>query len=341
MRISWNKIIFFSVLGLALALLSSMGSNAAMASADPLTLTADTILTEDHAGSIIVGTDGITLDCAGHSITGPGSGTGVLLQNRTGVTVKNCHVSNFDNGIGVERSPNNTIENNDVSDNHNRGINVNDGSHETQLVDNTANRNIHGIFVSKNSNRNKIVGNTFNENSGSGLMILRSHYNEITDNTASDNGSNGILLFAFPTRGLGLGSNNNIIRRNTANGNVRAGIKLWDSNDNIVEANTANGNGVGDDDVGSFGNGIGFALSFDSSGNLITENWACGNTNEDGQDISTGTGNTWENNHFSDENGTKGSGLDSKKGGGNGRDNAPGLQKPFNEKSNASGNVCK
>lgn len=332
MRISWNKIIFFSVLGLALALLSSMGSNAAMASADPLTLTADTILAEDHAGSIIVGADGITLDCAGHSITGTGSGTGISLEDRTGVTVKNCHVSNFENGIRVIRSPNNTLEKNDVSDNVVNGIVVAFVSHGTRLVENTVNRNRTGIVVRFDSNGNTIVGNTVNENFH-GLLVVGSQNNVITDNTASDNGNNGIFLLR--------GSHENTIRRNTANGNVRAGIKIWDSNDNIVEANTANGNGVSDADVGSLGNGIGIALSFDSSRNEITGNWACGNTNEDGQDNSTGTGNTWENNHFSDENGTKGSGLDSKKGGGNGRDNAPGLQKPFNEKSNASGNVCK
>ena len=54
------------------------------------------------AESELGGADGITLDCAGHSIIGPGSGNGIYLRDRTGVTVRNCHVSNFEIGIKLE-----------------------------------------------------------------------------------------------------------------------------------------------------------------------------------------------------------------------------------------------
>jgi hypothetical protein len=49
------------------------------------TITSNTTLTADHQGSIIIGSNGVTLDCAGHSILGPGF-AGVDIAN-TGLTV--------------------------------------------------------------------------------------------------------------------------------------------------------------------------------------------------------------------------------------------------------------
>ena len=66
-----------------------------------LTITSNTNLNEDHQGNIVIAADGVTLDCQGHEVTGTGSGTGVLLNGRTGVTVKNCHVSGFLDGFGL------------------------------------------------------------------------------------------------------------------------------------------------------------------------------------------------------------------------------------------------
>ena len=63
-----------------------------------LTLAADTTLFSDHHGGIVIDADDITLDCAGFSIIGSGSGDGILLQGRTGVSVENCNVAGFTNG---------------------------------------------------------------------------------------------------------------------------------------------------------------------------------------------------------------------------------------------------
>lgn len=43
--------------------------------------------------------DNIVLDCMGHSITGDGTGFGIELDGRMGVTVVNCVVGNFEDGI--------------------------------------------------------------------------------------------------------------------------------------------------------------------------------------------------------------------------------------------------
>jgi parallel beta-helix repeat protein len=87
---------------------------------------------EDHAGNIVIAADNVTLDCAGHSVTGGGTGTGILLDGRSRVTVKNCQVTAFEDGIRIEatagRSSRNTLAANTVSNNATNGVLVMDSS---------------------------------------------------------------------------------------------------------------------------------------------------------------------------------------------------------------------
>src|SRR5947208_442871 len=69
-------------------------SSAAPADPGPLVIVTNMILTADHQGSIVIGADGTTLDCADHTISGPGD-VGIDLSGRTNVTVKNCTVTGF------------------------------------------------------------------------------------------------------------------------------------------------------------------------------------------------------------------------------------------------------
>ena len=58
-----------------LLLLSTASAFVASASSGTVTITKSTTLTEDHAGNIVIETNNVTLDCAGHTIDG-GGGTG-------------------------------------------------------------------------------------------------------------------------------------------------------------------------------------------------------------------------------------------------------------------------
>ena len=83
-----------------------------------MTIIDDTTLTENHEGNIIIGADDITLDCDGRMVLGSGLGFGIDLNDRTGVTVKNCHVEGFGAGFGIQGSAsNNTLRNNMAKDN--------------------------------------------------------------------------------------------------------------------------------------------------------------------------------------------------------------------------------
>src|SRR6266545_6449682 len=73
---------------------------------ETLVVTSDTTLLEDHQGSVEIQADNVSLDCAGHAISGPGTRTeglwgfiGISVNGWTGVTIRNCQVSGFDHGI--------------------------------------------------------------------------------------------------------------------------------------------------------------------------------------------------------------------------------------------------
>src|SRR4051794_30745393 len=98
-----NRSVLRVLLGAAVVCLMLVVVPVASATTGTLVITSDKTLGEDHVGNIVVGTDGVILDCAGHSVSGGGT-FGVLLSGRTGVSVKNCDVSGFAHGIGLLNS---------------------------------------------------------------------------------------------------------------------------------------------------------------------------------------------------------------------------------------------
>jgi parallel beta-helix repeat protein len=74
-------------------------------------------LTACEGEALVIGTDNITLDCDGFSITGTGAGSGIVLEGRQNVFIKNCNVSGFERGIDLSGSTNNTVLKNTLSEN--------------------------------------------------------------------------------------------------------------------------------------------------------------------------------------------------------------------------------
>jgi parallel beta-helix repeat protein len=251
------------------------------------TITSNTTLTADHQGSIIIGSNGITLDCAGHTITGPGF-AGVDMRNVTGVTVENCHVNGFGAGFFLLSAPGNRLENNLASGNehegfvlasspgndHNTlvgntstgngawGFAVYDGTTDTTLTSNTARGNsFAGFFVGLDSNRTTLSQNVSLGNSFSGFDI-DSDNNTVIGNTATDNSGLGFFVFQANDNVF----NANIARRNQSSGFAVGGSELRNSFRNSFTANVASDNGL---DGFAVGNG---ASSSRLSGNVATSN---------------------------------------------------------------------
>ena len=73
---------------------------------------------------IVIGADNITLNLNGRRVfgtAGPGDRAGVYVFRRTGVTVRNGTVSNFDGGVVIEGGGNNTVTSVQARDNVGRG----------------------------------------------------------------------------------------------------------------------------------------------------------------------------------------------------------------------------
>ena len=118
-------------------------------------------LTTDVYQTIVIDKDNLTLDGAGHTITGSGWGNGVYLCQRSNVTVKNCVFSKFYIGILLFIGSSNTLTNNITNDNS-YGIYLHSGSSNT-LTKNTIYNNQFGIKF-YNCNLNKVYNNNFINN---------------------------------------------------------------------------------------------------------------------------------------------------------------------------------
>ena len=231
-----------------------------------LLVTSDTTLRHDHQGSVEVDADDVTLDCAGHTISGPGTRAedeygfiGILLDGRTGVTIRDCRVSGFDYGILLTArlgsgSDRNRLVNNAAFGNRLDGVRVNESEHNV-LTGNTASSNgQHGFAFEGNSNivtRNKAFANEFdgfavgggrrdivfsanisNGNRQVGFAIVGTGHT-VVRNTAANNGVNGIGI-----AGSSISVRENLAVRNGAHG-------FWITADSIsVRRNRAVRNGV-------------------------------------------------------------------------------------------------
>ena len=168
-------------------------------------------LTSDGSDCITISANDVTLDCQQHTITGNGtSGNGIDLQYLDGVTVENCSITDFYNGIYLYSFfdfYHDTLIGNTITSSHNTGIYV------------------HGTG-------NNITGNTLTDNNCPAIYVDNADNNSITGNTLSSN-SEGIELVA---------SEGNVITGNTAGPDNGDGISLIDSAGNNFTGNTATGN---------------------------------------------------------------------------------------------------
>ncbi len=226
------------------------------------TITTSTTLDSDMFCSgtgITIGADNIVLDCAGHSITGTGPDIsmyrGIYLFGRTGVTVKNCVVTNFGAGITIESGSYNTLTGNTASSNVWPGIELQSSSHNT-LTSNTAINNGQFGFGIFESTYNTLTNNTVDSNKRNDIQLSTSSYNILTGNVVKNSLNGGISL--------GVSSEHNLITGNTINNNAREGIWTDSSFNEITNNNIHNNNGQGIS-IQSYD-------SVSSSGNIVSNN---------------------------------------------------------------------
>ena len=240
------------------------------------TLTTDVY--EDTLYTVIeIEEDNITLDGAGHTVTGSGTGYGIRLSERTGVTVTDVSVEEFYIGIGLHYSDNNTVTSN-VTNSNTYGIYLRDCSSNTvtgntvewsgyigialqecsntTLTGNVATNNPYGIRLWMSSD-NTVTDNTLDLGS-QGIVVSNGNSNTVADNTVS-NLSNGIYI-------QGPSSSDNVVTNNTVNNNHN-GIRLESCSNTTVTGNTTNSHS-------GFGIGVGISSHHTTiTGNMATDNF--------------------------------------------------------------------
>jgi len=112
----------------------------------------DTTLEADLFDNVVIVADDVTLDCAGFSIIGFPPFDGVSLDSRSGVTIKNCTVTGFLNGISATGASSLTVTDTTVENNALSGMDINTASTLSLSGDFTARGNgVFGVLMINNS----------------------------------------------------------------------------------------------------------------------------------------------------------------------------------------------
>jgi parallel beta-helix repeat protein len=221
------------------------------------------------ADGIVVERSNITIDGAGYTLQGSGSGYGFSMAYRVNVTIKHTNIKNFNYGIDLRYSSSNIIFGNNMTAN-NRGISLSLWSNYNNMSGNSMADNGAGIYA-HNSNYNSIFGNNVTASSYYGIGLdYYSSYNSIFGNNVTASSYYGILLSAS--------SVNNIVG-NIIIASSYYGIYSISSSDNSISGNSIANN--------VYGMWLG-----SSSYNLIYHNNF--NNNLEHALISGGNGNVWD-----------------------------------------------
>ncbi len=174
---------------------------------------------------VIIMADNVVFDCNGSSFIGDKVGVGILVQGRSGVTIRNCKVRGWDVGLYALSGKNLVIEKSDFSGNYvddnydienlkpipHGGVILNAIS-TARLQNNTSNGNVAGMQI-LNSSKIRVQQNTTSKNRGWGIYLYGATASVIYTNTVEYNnrscpqwgvdagcGSAGIVLTAHSDR---------------------------------------------------------------------------------------------------------------------------------------------
>jgi parallel beta-helix repeat protein len=218
-------------------------------------VTTDVTLTKslkDCASGLVVGADNVTIDLNGFAIKGlaNGTGTGIDVTDRTGVTVKNGNISDFADGVRLFNTSNSTVERLVIRRTLTgiRLARTDNGTDSNEILDNKVRDSGDGI-VAFGAASSRIAGNTLADLTGTGILCRDTFTSdaEIVGNRSVRNDIGIRLLFCGAS-----------VVGNIASENVTAGIFRTRSNGSTL-ANVANRNG-------------GFGIQHDDSHGLIAGN---------------------------------------------------------------------
>ncbi|GEM_PF-7097665 len=191
----------------------------------------------DHDGPVVIASDGVVLDCGGHTIRGTGDGTGILLSGVDDVTVRDCVVVGFGVGVlisGSDTSGNTVTES--LVEGNSSGFVIAGASSNTLSANRAVGNPGNGVRLESGATSNIIRDNEIIA-SQQGVHLRDAHSNVIEDNLVED---------ADNWFGIGLfdASTDNQVAGNTV---IDSGIGIVlneDSNDNLIINNVVENGGT-------------------------------------------------------------------------------------------------
>lgn len=288
---------------------------------------------------LVVGSGGITIDLAGHTLDGVGLGAGIRNNGYDNVTLTNtgtpARVQEFDHGIRLAPGTSgNTVESLTLQNNEFTGVELDNADNNNRVRGNLIDRQSkRGIAITGGSSGNTITDNTVSDNQGEGVFVQNSADNRLEGNRITGSGDAGLILegaggntLLTNTVGnssdaaitLRLGSNDNLVQGNSTTQNSDAALIVSDSTGNRLLSNTLQGGGdsgivlQASHDTTVTGNDVsrntgGIELS-GSDNNLVRSNTA-NDTTGDGISLTQSSGNRLDLNE-AHRNGSRGIHVD-------------------------------
>ena len=204
---------------------------------DDLKLDHDLVCAGD---GLIVGADRIKVDLNGHTITGPGSGLGIVVTGRTDVVIAGGTVRHFAVAVRVNTSTDVVIKQNEFAENP-EGIDCQAGCVGNTIKDNVFRDSAtRGIMLRSTSRDNDIKNNTFT-GTRVGILVFGGADNTVKKNIVSGSSLAGIRINVIAT--------GNVLKDNAVMSNV-VGIEFivtptGSATGNDLEGNTIATNGCG------------------------------------------------------------------------------------------------
>lgn len=198
------------------------------------TITTSVILTADMSCpgefGIIVGHDAVIINLNGHTISGDGTHTGIVVGNNNSITVENGVISNFGTDItiaGTSKAAH--VINMRVMNAANVGVNASSAGSTivsgSWFIDDGT-----GIAVSAEPN-DQLTRNVLEGNTDEGIVALNTPSITVTGNVATDNALVGIQVFGTGT-----------VSANVVNSNTQLGLELTSDPPGVKPTLTATGN---------------------------------------------------------------------------------------------------
>ena len=143
--------------------------------------------------ALVAGADGVRIDLAGHTITGPGNGAGILIAGRRGVWVVGGRIENFTAGVQVNSSSGVVVKNMTFAANG-EGVDLQAGSRGATIKENWFfDHRARGVMMRAGSVDNVVKENEFSGNNV-GVALNGTVDATVKENVMTSNRAAGVRI---------------------------------------------------------------------------------------------------------------------------------------------------